>query len=492
MRTEPPSPLVSAFARLRSPAGHARRWLAARGPATRVALLLVALAALGGVGYLASFDDPGELAWAWIFEGRKLSADDLSAIADALDAEGIPHVADHPAGRVGVKSGRKSEALAALAKHRVVPRSLDDLSRDADVVSPWDGPDEHQRRELARLERSLKYQIEGLDSSINSAHVEVSRSRNRGGLNAPWNVGAYVYLRTEGGRRLSHHNVQGIETFLRGAIPDLKPEFITVADQTGHKYLAAGNPSLKEQVETHAREEDWRDKIAEELRHIPGVGVSVLVETAPAPPPAPEAPPEPAREAVRPNGPLEVDPEPVPASHAPPTPPSRTKANVWVRVPRSFYLMEFQSRSPNRQPTQEDLEPMRITTEKLVHDAVEIHIPKDELGVVKVGIIQDDLASSRPLLLPSVSETHRPWPLLALSGAVGVASLAAVAALVRLATRRPSARPSPSAWRPGFVDDGPSGPSPGPSERVRELIRLNPEAAAGVLQRWIGQGGALE
>ena len=28
-----------------------------------------------------------------------------------------------------------------------------------------------------------------------------------------------------------------------------------------------------------------------------------------------------------------------------------------------------------------------------------------------------------------------------------------------------------------------------PSERVRELVRFNPEAAAGVLQRWIGQGG---
>ena len=36
-----------------------------------------------------------------------------------------------------------------------------------------------------------------------------------------------------------------------------------------------------------------------------------------------------------------------------------------------------------------------------------------------------------------------------------------------------------------------AGAGPGPSERVRELIRLNPEAAAGVLQRWIGQGGAL-
>ena len=32
---------------------------------------------------------------------------------------------------------------------------------------------------------------------------------------------------------------------------------------------------------------------------------------------------------------------------------------------------------------------------------------------------------------------------------------------------------------------------PGPSERVRELVRRDPEAAASVLQRWTGQGGRV-
>jgi flagellar M-ring protein FliF len=490
MRTEPPSPMASALARLRSPIGRTRRWLAARGPATRIGLLLVALAALGAVGYFSSLEDPGERAWAWLYEGRKLSSDDLNRISETLDAADIPHVAD-PSGRVGVKPARRTEALEALAKAKVVPRTLDDLSRDLEVGGLLEGPEERQRRELARLERSLKYQIEGLDASISSAHVEVIRTRARSGMNAPWNVSAYVYLRTEGGRRLGNRVVEGIETFLKGTLPDLRPEAITVADQSGYKYLAAGNPSLKEEMKTHALEETWREKIAEELQHIPGVGVSVLLETVPAPPPPPEVPPPGADELVKPNGSVVIDPEPPLDASASTAHPTRTKANVWVRVPRSFYLLEFQSRSPSRQPSQEDLEPMRVTTEKLIHDAVEIHIPKDDLGVVKIGVIQDDLVASRPLLVPSVPEAHRPWAWAALSGAIALASVAAIAALVRLATRRPSARPSRSAWRPGFVADGPSGPVPGPSERVRELIRLNPEAAAGVLQRWIGQGGAL-
>jgi hypothetical protein len=36
-----------------------------------------------------------------------------------------------------------------------------------------------------------------------------------------------------------------------------------------------------------------------------------------------------------------------------------------------------------------------------------------------------------------------------------------------------------------------AGAGPGPSEKVRELIRLNPEAAASVLHRWTGQGGTV-
>jgi len=489
MRTEPPSPLASALARLRPPAGRARRWLAARGTFTRVALLLAAIGAVAGAGYLATVEDPAGRSWAWVYEGRKLSADDVSAIAEALDAEEIPHRVD-PAGRVGVRPDRKAEALAALAKRKVVPPTLDQLSRDPESASPFDGPFEREHRENARLERTLKALIEGIDPAIASAHVQIHRVRVRGGLGAPTSVSSFIHLQTEGGRRLGHHVVEGIETFLRGAIPDLRPEAITVADQAGHKYLAAGDPALKVENQKHGLEQDWRDAIADGLRHIPGVGVSVLLEQIAPPGPPPGPPPPIAAEAVRPNGPLEVAPEPAEHPPAPPAPAPRPRANVWVRIPRSFYLLAFRAQSPGRHPTPEDLKPMQATTEKLVHDAVEVTIPRDILGEVKIDNVQDDLSNSRALLLSPAHEPSRPWPWLVVSGAVGIPiALASAAALVRLATRRPAARPSRSAWRPGFVAGG---PAPGPSERVRELIRLDPEAAAGVLQRWIGQGGALQ
>jgi flagellar biosynthesis/type III secretory pathway M-ring protein FliF/YscJ len=490
MRMESPSPLASLPGWLRAYAGRGRRWLAARGASTRIGLFLILLAILGSAGYVASLDDPSERTWSWIFEGHKLSSEEVQAISDTLEVESIPHFADRSAGKVGVKPLRKAEAIAALGKHKISPRTLDDLSLE-EPGNAWDPLEDRQRRELAARERSLKYMIEKLHPSITSAHVNILRTRTRNSLYAPWNVGASVYLEVEGKRQLDHRLVAGIDNFLKSLIPDLNPKDTHVIDQNGFDYLSPDNPEITKQWKTHALEEAWREKISEALQHIPGVGVDVLLETVEAKPSPPSPPSVVARDLVVTNGKMIIEPDPPVQAPSPPVEPTRTKANVWVRVPRSFYLLDFASKYPSRFPTQEDLDRMKETTERLIHDAVEIHIPKDELGVVKVDVIQDDLASPRQLLIPSASEPHRPWIWAALSGLVVLAAVGSVAAMVWRATHRQPSRPSRSLLRTGYIAEGPSGPLPGPSERVRELIRLNPEAAAGVLQRWIGQGGAL-
>ena len=110
---------------------------------------------------------------------------------------------------------------------------------------------------------------------------------------------------------------------------------------------------------------------------------------------------------------------------------------------------------------------------------------------MKVDTVQDDLASARPLLLPPARSRAGPGPGRPLGGGLGGGPA--------LAGRGPGpagdppalgAGPSRSAWRPGFVADGPSGPGPRPLGAGPRPDPLNPEAAAGVLQRWIGQGGA--
>jgi flagellar M-ring protein FliF len=68
----------------------------------------------------------------------------------------------------------------------------------------------------------------------------------------------------------------------------------------------------------------------------------------------------------------------------------------------------------------------------------------------------------------------------------GVSILAIAGSWIRMA-RRPARLPEPSD-RSRRYHVG-SALEPSPSERVRELIQRNPEAAASVLQRWVGQGG---
>ena len=488
MRQEPRSPWSSALDRLQGSWGRARRWLANRGAATRVGLALAGLVAVGLVGYLASGDHATGPASVALYEGQHLSSDDIKAITKVLDDESIKFAADRPAGRVVVRADQKAAALAAINKHKATPTTLDELNRDDEPESVWATPADREHHERARLEQSLKRQIEGLNSSILSAQVKVHRGRAHGTWDARSNVRAYIYLKIDG-RRLGPQIVDGIETFLVGAVPDLSPGAITVTDQNGYKYMVAGDAPLKERSRIRSQEDEWSDKIADGLRHIPGVGVSVILESVAVPPPPPEAPPvAPAAEVAVVNRSLQVAPEPPPVV-APPAPPlTRTRANVWVRVPRSFYLMAAQAQPLNRPLSADALQEMQTTTIRLAHEAVNVSIPKEMRGEIKVDTVQDDLSATRTAFLsPDPTEPRQAWLLPSVASGAGLAVVASVVAGFRLAAKRPTPRPG-AAWRPGFVADA---PNPGPSERVRELIRLNPEAAAGVLQRWIGQGGTV-
>ena len=127
---------------------------------------------------------------------------------------------------------------------KVVPRTLDELSRDAEPPSIWEGPGDRERRERTQKEQELKVLIEEIDPAIASAYVSIGRAKTPGGLGARSLVSCFIRLRTVGGLPLNHRVIEGIETFLKAAIPDLKPEAITVADQTGHKY-SSGRPATR-------------------------------------------------------------------------------------------------------------------------------------------------------------------------------------------------------------------------------------------------------
>ena len=221
--------------------------------------------------------------------------------------------------------------------------------------------------------------------------------------------------------------------------------------------------------------------------------VSPALSPAPTATPETPAPPEPA---VGVNKPLELDPLPVPgpssavATASPAARPAedRRMARILVDVPRSFYLKA----TPIREPSPDNLQLMVLRTEERIKTAVGFVVPPSEPHEVIVETIWDDEPATPPLVDPANTDARRsiPWWVPAATAGAGMATLL-LAAFRMLAARRPESRTRiPSApHRSRYGVDTPSEPGPGPSERVRELIRLNPEAAASILHRWIGQGG---
>jgi type III secretory pathway lipoprotein EscJ len=506
MRTESSTSSASAATRLRGEMARASRWVNGRGRPARIGLVAVAVVVLIGLVYWTIPLDREESIW--LYSGRKFSPDQAVAIQKALAAEGIPFKADG-SNRIGVTSTRWPAAISALAKHHVEPPSLEGIDREPPESDLWASPEDRSQRKQWILEHELKAIIEGYPG-IRSAHVTITRSMVKEGLRPTWNMAGSVVLDAD--PRPTHRVINAIRTLLSTNVADLRADAVTISDRTGNFFIKAGDPSAASITQMRAREEELREGLLDNLREIPGIDVVVQVEPATSADPAPTGraarhippPPPPPAEEMAMNHPIGLDAEaekpsePEPPVDPPPARPSTTsttpplvgRANVWVKVPRSYYIRIFRDLAPNRNPSQDDLIPYSQKTRELVENAVSVLVPRAERGRVLVSTIPDDLA----VIVPGVStEAERGWPTWLPPVALGAgAGLVVVAVFFTgfgiMASRRPEARPSRTTVRSGLSVDAPSGPVPGPSERVRDLVRRDPGAAAGVLQRWIGQG----
>jgi len=533
MRTEKSTLAASVVARFRSRIVRFRRALAAQGPGFRWLLVLGALALVALLGYLAA---PVPVASEFLRGGQKLSSGDIIKISNALDAQHVDYRVDDQ-GRIEVASDRREDVKAVLSKIGIGPRSIEDLDREAQETNPWDGPGDKEQRQNKGREEILAAMIRKFDGII-SAYVTINRPRARGVLRPGANTRptAFVWLETDGGREISHKTVQSIQNLMVGNEPDLKPDAVTVFDQKGRHYLVAGDPKYSTISATRAREEDLAQRLLEQIDWVEGVRVTVQLVAAPASTPTPlptltvapaTAPtaraPEPSGAAltVGVNTPLELEPElelrpnpnSSPESTTPPRPtaveaataapettgpPKSEVARVWVRVPRSYY---YSKAGPDRDPSLDQLRPIINRTEDLIRVAVG-HVVPPELTPsgaagpdLKIDTIPDDEPVTAPLRSQVATDVRRPlsWWLPAAAAGVGLMVLLSALGVRLLAWRMPAVRhrrvASPLLGR--YRSDAASEPGPGPAERVRELIRLNPEAAASVLHRWIGQGESL-
>jgi flagellar M-ring protein FliF len=483
MRTDNPPPQPQAIARLREALDRAGRRVWAQGPAARWALALVAVAAIVAIGYLAA---PSPSRGVYLRSGQRFSSDEVARIARALDDKHLYYRVDDR--RVEVAADHYDEATAALAKLDVGPPSIAEIRKHAEQPSPWLSPSEIERREHRAKEERMAAMIRNFEGIV-SADVTINRPPGRGFRPGP-DPTAFVYLETEGDREIAHKTVQSIQNLIIAAEPALKRDAVTIIDKTGRHYLDAGDPATGEISRTRAREEELAGQILDQLDWIKGVRVVVQLVAAPSATAVPAAPPAAdAGAAVKVNQPV-GDPEPGPVS-PPPAPrpgPEIALARVMVNVPRSFYYLKA---LPNRAPSDDDMQVIVARTKDLIKANVDHVLPPGEpRSEVLINTIPDDMPAA-VLGPPAVAEARRPvdWWVPAGAAVAAAAALISVVGLRLLATRRPGARPATTAPRGRDRRDVASEAGRGASERVRELIRRNPEAAAGALNRWIGQGG---
>jgi len=481
-----------AWARLRARLDPARRWLAHRGPGPRLALLLVPLTLLiAAAGYFAA-EEPARPAW--LYDGHRFAAEEGARVEQALKARRIEVIVVD--GKIGVPPASEADALVLLKKEGLAPRSVDDrINEDAPESGPFVTPAERARREAHQREKVLGLMIREIDpEAIESVIVEVTRPRP-----APFGpreeATATVRVTTQADRTLASQTVEKIQRVLV-AREKLKPKGVTVFDRRGVFYLDAGSPA--HHVHSQARADELRSKLLDELDWIKGIKVSVHVDppaSRPARPPARSAPlPAPARPPlVIPNAPASLPAEDAEAAVAaePVSAPGNEgmpgRVDILVQVPLSFYRRHSPD-DPRREPSDAELKLIAERTEGRIRTIVEHVVPRGELGGIEV--VRIDRPAGTPAAVPAYADPHHFEPGWVLAAVAGVLTLLAIVVVGggRLAGRRPSTRPDRRRAAARVREDAP-GPRPAPSERVRELVRRDPVAAAGVLQRWIGQGG---
>lgn len=476
MRTKParrPAPP----ARLRAPIQALRRRLAELDPRVRWGLAAALLAALVALGYQATVEPVG---YDWLMDGRPFSRAEAGQVAAALRDAGIP--CTETGGQIGVPADRKAEALAELARHKLGPRQLNDVL--AELAQPpsilWDFSN-REKRELFDRGTLIQTAISKL-SGVLSATAVLTPVDAGTPLHPIRQLRATVFVQAEPGQVLPSQTVQFIRVTVRSLVSELEPDGLTLIDPWADRiYAIAGRPEAEILSAVKAREEEIRAKILDQLR-IEGARVTVRID--PGPPPA--ASPRPEEPALVVNTPIDGGQEAEAMAPSATSTPSR--ASILVRVPRDYLYRLYESVNPGDAPSASDLIPYDARTREIINTIVGTVLSPTEQPELAIDWI-DSLGPTRPSP-PSNTEARRAiatWLPLTAAGVLAVLGLMALGGGL-IAARRPAARlPERSLRRDPF--EAGVGDDAGPGERVRELIRLDPAAAAGILHRWIAQGG---
>ncbi len=443
--------------------------------------------------------------WVQVAQGRSFTPETSRRIQSALAATNITARVD-ARGRVAVAQTKVLEAESILEKNKLIPPTYDqirDESHAFGLTSLLEDPALREDRRNTAKEHELEALIENLDATIEDAHVRIGKKElvkaKARSFDESAGARVFILLDTRDNRAISTRTIDAIQTSLLTNVTGLSADGITLMDRARRQYLVAGDRSAGKPAMNQAREEELSERLETQLvRLIEGVQVkvslraedpsSVPVETAS------RAEPRRVRGArVAANRPLSLEEPEETTSVAvviPRSTPPASKVDILVLAPRSHYAKLYRRQSPGVNPSFDELQPIRARVEETIRDTVRYTLSHEQIGEIKIDIYSD--LGDEPIEVASPPAAGSAnlrgavdWSIIA-AGA-GSAAIVAVFVGIAAAKRKPFGGVKLAARGTGIGLDATETGELNDLDRVRELVRHEPIAAAGVLQRWIGQ-----
>ena len=200
----------------------------ARQPAVQRALPAIAMTAAVGIAALAYFTMQSA-PQAQLFAG--LDDTDKSAVADALQTQGIAHSIDPATGALTVDADKLHQARIALAGQGLPKAQPSGDSLIASLPMGSSRAIEGQTLRSAR-EADLSRTIETVDS-VKSARVHIAAAEPSLFVRDDKPSTASVMLTLQNGRSLSDGQVQAIRFLVASSVPGMNADQVSVIDQRG-------------------------------------------------------------------------------------------------------------------------------------------------------------------------------------------------------------------------------------------------------------------
>lgn len=246
----------------------------------RATLVVVPLMILGAFYFLV-FDGKTSsyvaLSWGKVFTSNELVSAEQTLIEAGLNDF------ERRGQRIMVPASQVERYNAALLEAGTLPdNSTSELEKQLQKASLWTTASQFQAMMDVALKNELSAVVQAVDD-IERARVTWARPTSRrrfGGGQQP--VTATVSVRPRRGRNVSEQLVQSIRWAVAAGVPDLKPENVTVFDESSgmaHKANQPGDPFDNRLLTRKTQfEQRYQNMIAAALTHIPEVQVTVSVD----------------------------------------------------------------------------------------------------------------------------------------------------------------------------------------------------------------------